>query len=93
MRRAFLVPSVIAAALLSLLVAAALATLPVQAKAPALRAHPNLGPFEGVGAWIDLYDARSWARPRWTVEHLAAHGVGTIYLQTGNDARTQPIVP
>lgn len=92
MHRASLVPSVIASALLSLLIVAAVATLPVDAKPPALRAHPSLRPFEGVGAWIDIYDEGSWEHPRWTVEHLAAHGVGTIYLQTGNDARPQPIV-
>jgi hypothetical protein len=91
-RRPFLAPVVVATAILALVFVGALTTEPVVAKPPTLRAHPNLAPFRGVGAWIDIYDTRSWRHPRRVVHDLAAHGVRTIYLQTGNDARPRPIV-
>jgi hypothetical protein len=64
----------------------------VVARAPVLRAHPNLGPFEGLGAWIDIYDQTSWKQPELTVADLATNGVRTLYLQTGNDSREKEIV-
>ncbi len=64
----------------------------VVAQAPVVRAHPNLGPFEGLGAWIDIYDKTAWRQPELTVADLAANGVRTLYLQTGNDSRPTAIV-
>jgi hypothetical protein len=64
----------------------------IVARAPVLRADPNVGPFEGLGAWVDIYDKASWRQPELTVADMAANGVRTLYLQTGNDSRETAIV-
>jgi hypothetical protein len=48
----------------------------------ALRA--DLSAYEGLGAWIDIYDARPWARPVVATQRLRRRGVHTIFLQTSN---------
>jgi hypothetical protein len=56
-------------------------------RALALRQNPAVGPFEGLGVWVDLYDAGAWSDPAAAVADMAAHGVKTLYLQTSNDQR------
>lgn len=65
---------------------------PSDAQTPALRANPNVGPFQGLGVWVDLYDESAWADPSAAVEDMSAHGVQTLYLQTSNFQRNLPIV-
>jgi hypothetical protein len=94
LRRTFLVPGAIVAAVAivaTILIVAADADR-VVARAPVLRPHPNVIPFQGLGGWIDIYDKRSWKHPGRAVAALAEHGVRTLYLQTGNDARPHAIV-
>lgn len=45
-------------------------------------AGSRLGPYRGVGAWIDIYDSGAWEHPVRTVRDLHRRGVRTIYLQT-----------
>ena len=28
-----------------------------------IRANPVIGPFQGLGVWVDLYDTSAWAHP------------------------------
>jgi hypothetical protein len=86
--------AVIAAASVSVwaVVSVADAELRVVAHGPVLRANPNTGPFEGLGAWIDIFDKTSWRHPGATVADLGAHGVRTLYLQTSNDFQKRSIV-
>jgi hypothetical protein len=49
-----------------------------------LRADPAIGPFQGLGVWVDIYDAKAWQRPGRAVRSMAAHGVKTLYLETSN---------
>ena len=49
-----------------------------------LRANPAIGPFQGLGVWVDIYDAVAWQRPGASVRSMAAHGVKTLYLETSN---------
>src|SRR5215210_3322283 len=40
--------------------------------------------YQGLGAWIDRYDAAAWAQPEATVRALSRRGVRTVFLQTAN---------
>jgi hypothetical protein len=44
--------------------------------------HDPLGPYRGLGAWIDIYDEKAWEHPVRTVIHLRKRGVGTVFLET-----------
>ncbi len=57
-----------------------------------LRPNPVIGPFQGLGVWVDLYDAAAWSDPAAAVADMAAHGVRTLYLQTSNFQRPTAIV-
>ncbi|MGZ6546323.1 MAG: hypothetical protein ACXVEI_13550 [Actinomycetota bacterium] len=57
---------------------------------PPLRQHPNIGPFQGMGVWVDLYDDAAWADPGAAVAGMAANGVRTLYLETSNFNRSFP---
>ena len=53
------------------------------AAAPAVAA-PELGAYRGTGSWVDLYDPDVRADPLGAVEEIAAEGVDTLYVETGN---------
>jgi hypothetical protein len=53
---------------------------------------PATEPYEGLGTWIDIYDANVWERPVHAVGSMAALGVRTIYLQSSNYQRNRPFV-
>jgi hypothetical protein len=57
-----------------------------------IRANPVIGPFEGLGVWVDIYDTSAWAHPVAAVKDMAAHSVRTLYLQTSNYNRNGPFV-
>jgi hypothetical protein len=40
--------------------------------------------YRGLGTWVDLYDPAQFADPEGTVAGMAARGVRTLYLETGN---------
>jgi hypothetical protein len=40
--------------------------------------------YRGLGTWVDLYDPAQFADPGGTVAGMAARGVRTLYLETGN---------
>jgi hypothetical protein len=44
----------------------------------------DLSAYEGLGAWIDIYDRGPWAHPTKTTKRLRRRGVRTIFLQTSN---------
>ncbi len=50
------------------------------------------GVYQGLGAWIDIYDRAEWAAPVAAVQSLVDHGVRTLYLETGNSAQATAIV-
>jgi hypothetical protein len=53
---------------------------------------PRLDSFRGLGAWVDIFEDRAWARPAKAVADMASHGVRTLYLQTSNYSQDQPVV-
>ncbi len=85
-----------AAALLMLAMAGALGAGLLGEKPPAAerkkpRVVRGIEPYEGVGAWVDLWDARAWRDPAATVRDLEQHGVTTLYIQTGNSKSPEGI--
>jgi hypothetical protein len=57
-----------------------------------IRANPNIGPFRGMGTWVDIYDGPAWGHPRRAVQAMAARGVRTLYLETSNFNRNGAFV-
>ena len=52
-------------------------------------AGPSLTAFRGLGAWVDLYDYE-FVEAEPAVADMAAHGVKTLYLQTGRWNKPAP---
>jgi hypothetical protein len=44
----------------------------------------DLMPYSGLGTWVDIYSSSFRADPERLVSGLAAHGVRTLFVQTGN---------
>jgi hypothetical protein len=44
-------------------------------------------PFRGTGAWVSLF-TNEWSNPVAAAQSFAAHGVGTLYLETGRSNST-----
>jgi hypothetical protein len=44
----------------------------------------SIDAFQGLGTWVDLWDARAWRDPEAAVADMARHGVRTLFLQSGN---------
>jgi hypothetical protein len=76
--------------LVALTVLAALA-VPARSALPGPGA-PDLGPYRGLGTWVDLFEGRAWRRPGAAVADMAAHGVRTLYLETSNYSQRRAIV-
>lgn len=53
-------------------------------------AAPSLEAYQGLGAWLDIYNARLYRQPNRVADDLLAHGVKTLYLQTTNYRRRGP---
>jgi hypothetical protein len=51
----------------------------------------RLGPYRGLGAWVDLFEERAWRRPGRAVADMASHGVRTVYLETSNYSQERAI--
>jgi hypothetical protein len=75
----------------SVLLAALLAPPGVEARTVSAAA-PSIEPFRGLGAWVDIFEERAWARPAKAVADMASHGVRTLYLQTSNYSQDDAIV-
>jgi hypothetical protein len=58
----------------------------------ARHASQKVNAYVGLGAWVDLWDARAWRDPVGTVRDMASHGVRTLYLQTAT-AKTPQGIP
>jgi hypothetical protein len=64
--------------------ACALALLLVAGAGSARRGSARLAAYRGLATWVDLYDPQSWADPETAVDAMAARGVRTLFLETGN---------
>jgi hypothetical protein len=52
-------------------------------KPPPRPAGPNISAFRGLGAWVDTYDYDDIPDVAAAVADMKAHGVKTLYIQTG----------
>ncbi len=43
--------------------------------------------YRGLGTWVDVYDAASWANPERAVARMQARGIATIFLETSSYRR------
>jgi hypothetical protein len=67
-----------------LLLAAVLSAVLVAPAAGASVSSRRPNSYAGLGTWVDIYAASSWAAPERAVAAMARDGVRTLYLQTGN---------
>ena len=44
----------------------------------------SLDVFQGLGTWVDIWDAPTWRKPEATVAAMAKRGVRTLFIQSGN---------
>ena len=51
---------------------------------PAAPAGPSIAAYKGLGSWVDIYDDKAFNNPVATVRDMAAHGVKTLFIETGN---------
>jgi hypothetical protein len=48
--------------------------------------------FQGLGSWMDVYDTALYASATTVAGRLAAHGVGTVWIETANDGAKSDVV-
>ncbi len=46
--------------------------------------RPSLRAYEGLGAWVDVYDPTVWRHAADAVREMDAHGVQTLFLETSS---------
>jgi len=66
------------------LVVCALALGAAAALPQAAAASAPVRSYRGLGAWVDMYDAKAWDHPAAAVRDMAGRGVRTLYLETAN---------
>ena len=52
----------------------------------------DLRAYDGLGTWLDIYDHAYWRHPGQTMRSIAAHGVKTLFLETGNSRQATDLV-
>ena len=68
-----------------LVLAALLSAALVVPAAGASVSSQDVGPYAGLGTWLDIFAGRSaWSRPGHEVAAMRRDGVRTLYLETGN---------
>jgi len=63
-----------------------------QARGLDLAQGSSLDAYRGRGSWVSIYDGRAWHDPERVIATLAAHDVGTLYLETSNDRQRADVV-
>lgn len=60
--------------------------------APAVASARSVSAYRGTGAWVDRTDGTIYANPAPAIAQMAASGVRTLYIQTGNYRLTSDVV-
>ena len=63
---------------------AAVAPTPVPTTTPTPGDVPDLTPYRGLGAWVDMYNEGPWDDPARIVGRMKARGATTLFLETAN---------
>ena len=53
---------------------------------------PSLSAYGGLGTWVSIYGAEAYSNPTAVAAAIAARGVKTVYMQTGNYSQAGDIV-
>lgn len=62
----------------------AVAALALLLAVPGTTSAAPVNAYRGLGTWVDIYDPGAFAAPERAVAQMAARGVRTLYLETGN---------
>src|SRR5256885_11449558 len=54
---------------------------------------PDTSVYAGLGTWIDIFASGAWASPEASVDGMAAQGVRTLFLETGNYSQRADLPP
>ena len=60
--------------------------------AAAAQSHPDLSSYRGFATWIDIFSPQAWSDPEGTIAAVAARGVRTVFLETGNYSQATDLV-
>lgn len=78
--------------LIAAMLAAALGLAVAGGAGSSAKAKPRLDAYRGLATWVDIYDPKAWVSPEATVSAMKAHGVRTLFLETGNYHQPTAIV-
>ena len=73
----------------ALLVASALVALALPGPA---RAAPSVSAYRGLGTWVSIFGTEAYTSPDSVAAAIAARGVKTVYMQTGNYSQADDVV-
>lgn len=57
-----------------------------------VRATPSIAAYRGLGTWVSIFGAEAYSSPDVVAAAIAARGVKTAYVQTGNYSQTEDVV-
>ena len=55
-------------------------------------AAPNVSPYRGLGTWVSIFGTQAYLSPDSVAAAIAARGVKTVYVETGNYSQPDDIV-
>ena len=56
------------------------------------RAAPSIAAYRGLGTWVSIFGTAAYTSPDAVAAQIAARGVKTVYVQTGNYSQTDDVV-
>ena len=56
------------------------------------KATPDVSAYEGLGTWVSIFGAKAYSQPDAVAAAIAARGVKTVYVQTGNFSQPTDVV-
>ncbi len=56
------------------------------------RAAPSIAAYRGLGTWVSIFGAEAYLSPDSVAASIAARGVRTVYMQTGNYSQPDDVV-
>jgi hypothetical protein len=56
------------------------------------RAARDVSAYDGLGTWVSIYGVKAYSQPTEVAAAIAAKGVKTVYVQTGNFSQTVDVV-
>jgi hypothetical protein len=57
-----------------------------------VRAAPSIAAYRGLGTWVSIFGTEAYSSPDVVAAAIAARGVKTVYVQTGNYSQADDVV-